>query len=592
MSFVAAGSTRQRRARAFARHALALAATAALSGPSPVFAQTKAPPVAADPGAAHAGRPLRAVDLDRLTFRASAPSPFAAGCSGVPDTGTLYANAEVEPFAAVNPRFALNLIGVWQQDRWSNGGARGLGTGYSLDGGVTWQRVYPPFSRCAGGNAANNGDYERATDPWVSFSPNGVAHQMALSFDDTVVPGKPSTAMLASRSTDGGRTWSQPIVLVADTEERFNDKNAMTADPTDSRYVYAVWDRLSFVPGEGAGPLLFARSVDNGLSWEPARIVFDPGPTAQTIGARIEVLPDGGLVNLFTLIDFPTQQLSLQVILSSDKGLTWSAPIKVADLLPIGASDPETGAPIRDGAILAQLAIARSGTITVVWQDARFSSGVRDGIAVSQSSDGGHTWSAPAQINRDPLVQALLPSVHVRHDGTVGVSYHDLRSNTVDPATLLVDTWLTRSRDGLTWRESRVSKPFDLAKAPVAGGLFVGDYQGLVSIGPIFVPFFAKTTDGADTTNRTDVFSHLALGSILGRAAQGDASVTRQVEQEEAAMPVFSVQGTGQATPAVTAEWRQRGMHSFERLMRERLPAWANERAGRRAGVHCCDRLP
>jgi hypothetical protein len=39
------------------------------------------------------------------------------------------------------------------------------------------------------------------------------------------------------------------------------------------------------------------------------------------------------------------------------------------------------------------------------------------------------------------------------------------------------------------------------------------------------------------------------------------------------------VQGTGQATPAVTAEWRQRGMRSFERVMRERLPAWANERA-------------
>lgn len=580
MSFVAAGSASQRRTRAFARHALAVAAIAAL-GLSPAFAQTKAPPVAVGPGAS-AGWPARGIDLDGLTFRATADTPFVAGCSGVPDTGTLYANAEVEPFAAVNPRFPLNIVGAWQQDRWSNGGARGLGTGYSFDGGVTWRRVYPPFSRCAGGNAANNGDYERATDPWVSFSPNGVAHQMALSFDDTIVPGKPASAMLASRSTDGGRTWSPSIVLVADTDERFNDKNTMTADPTDSRYVYAVWDRLSFVAGEGAGPLLFARSVDNGLSWEPTRVVFDPGPTAQTIGARIEVLPDGGLVNLFTLIDFPTQQLSLQVILSSDKGATWSAPIKVADMLSLGTSDPETGAPIRDGAILGQLAIARNGTITVVWQDARFSSGVRDGVAVSQSTDGGHTWSAPVQINRDPLVQALLPSVHVRHDGMVGVTYHDLRSNTADPATLLVDTWLTRSRDGLTWRESRVAKPFDMAKAPVAGGLFVGDYQGLVSIGPLFVPFFAKTAEGADTTNRTDVFSHLALGSILGRAARGDASVVREVEQEEASMPVFSVQGTGMATPVVTAEWRQRGMKSFERRMRERLPAWAGERAVQR----------
>jgi BNR/Asp-box repeat len=521
-------------------------------------------------------------DLDLLTFRASAPTPYAPGCSSTPDTGTLNANAEVEPFASVNPRYPLNVIGVWQQDRWSNGGARGLGTGYSFDGGITWKRVFPPFSRCAGGNADNNGDYERATDPWVSFSPNGVAHQMALSFDDAITPGKPASAMLASRSTDGGRTWSKSIVLVADTEERFNDKNTITADPTDARYVYAVWDRLSFVPGEGAGPLLFARSIDNGLSWEKTRIVFDPGENAQTIGARIEVLPDGKLINLFNLIDFVTGQLSVQVILSNDRGATWSAPIKVADLLAVGITDPETGAAVRTGDILPQIAISRGGTATVVWQDARFSGGVRDGIAASQSSDGGLTWSAPVQINGDPLVPAFTASVHVRRDGTVGVTYHDFRSNTADPATLPTDTWLTRSRDGVTWRESRVSKPFNMAKAPVAGGLFVGDYQGLVSIGPVFIPFFVKSTDGADTTNRTDAFSHFALASLLRGAARGDASVTRQVENEEAALPVFSVQGTGQAAPAVSAEWRQRGMQNAERAMQARMPAWAQQRVPKR----------
>jgi hypothetical protein len=564
---IAPGGPRARRGRARATIAVAVAAF----GLAPAFAQTLDSAAAANIGR-HGGR--GGINLDDLTFRASAPTPFATGCSGVPDTGTLYPNAEVEPFAAVNPRNPLNLVGVWQQDRWSNGGARGLGTGYSFDGGVTWKRVFPPFSRCAGGTAANNGDYERATDPWVSFSPNGVVHQMALSFDDTIVPGKPASAMLASRSTDGGRTWSRSIVLVADTEELFNDKNAITADPTDSRYVYAVWDRLSFVPGEGAGPMLFARSVDNGVSWEPTRIVFDPGPDAQIIGARIEVLPGGGLVNLFTLIDYLTGALSAQVILSNDKGATWSVPIKVADQLTIGASDPETGAPIRDGSIIPQLAISRRGTITVVWQDARFSGGLRDGIAVSQSSDGGLTWSAPVQVNSDPLVQAFLPSVHVRKDGTVGVSYYDLRSNTTDPATLLTDIWLTRSRDGLTWRESRISRPFDMAKAPTAGGLFVGDYQGLVSIGPIFIPFFVKTTEGADTTNRNDVYSHFALSSILRGAARGASSVTDQVEQEEAAMLAFSVQGTGQASAAVSASARERAMQNVQRVMRARVPGW------------------
>ena len=104
---------------------------------------------------------------------ASGLSPFGVGCDGLLASSTLYTNAEVEPMIAVNPRAPDNLIGVWQQDRWSTGGARGLVTGVSFDGGRSWERRVPAFSLCAGGNAANGGNYERASDPWVSFGPAG-----------------------------------------------------------------------------------------------------------------------------------------------------------------------------------------------------------------------------------------------------------------------------------------------------------------------------------------------------------------------------------------------------------------------------------
>lgn len=96
---------------------------------------------------------VAAADLALVTV--SGPTPFRPGCNGAPQTGTSYPNAEVEPFVSVNPRNQANVVGVWQQDRWSNGGANGLLTGVSRNGGRTWTRTFAHFSRCAGGNAAN-----------------------------------------------------------------------------------------------------------------------------------------------------------------------------------------------------------------------------------------------------------------------------------------------------------------------------------------------------------------------------------------------------------------------------------------------------
>ena len=494
-------------------------------------------------------------------FRVSGASPFAAGCDGVPAFGTLYVNAEVEPMVALNPHNANNVVGVWQQDRWSTGGARGLLTGVSLDGGRTWTQHTAAFSRCTGGSAANGGDYSRASDPWVTFAPDGTVYQSSLSFNGQVLAAGSSSAILVSRSTDGGATWSNPITVISDGPSFFNDKDSITADSTDSRLVYALWDRLD---NAGGGPTYFSRTTDGGITWEVARSIYDPGTNSQTINNQVVVLPDGTLIDFFTRLDTPPNApatATLAIIRSPDKGLSWSAPIVISTVQAVGTFDPDSRAQIRDGATLGSIAAGPHGELAAVWQDSRFSGGMRDGVAFSRSLDGGLTWTTAVRVNAIASVPAFVPAVTIRADGTYGVSYYDFRNNTADLSTLFTDYWLARSTDGITWLESHVTGPFDLAIAPNSGGLFLGDYQALTSIGTVFLPFYVQTNAG-NTANRTDVFSTLASSAGSANAASTDAGA--------AGMQAL-------ATPplTVTPELRQMLHQSVMRTIQRRMPGRA-----------------
>jgi hypothetical protein len=510
---------------------MALALAVALL-PAGVFAQATNPAVRGASTTPRVATQNRATQVSERMVTAA--SPFAAACGD--RNGTVYIGAEVEPHVAVNPLNPNHLVGAWQQDRYSNGAARGQVSGASFDGGLTWSFAPTVVTPCTGGS------YERATDPWITFAPDGTVYQAALGVSGSTFNGV--SAILVSRSSDGGLTWGAPATLVRDTVDLYNDKETITADPLDARFVYAVWDRLRRNVG---APTLFARSIDAGASWEPARAIYDPGNGRQTIGNLIRVLPDGTLVNVFMhLVIGSTTAPTIQVIHSIDRGATWSEPVFVATAAALGARDPATGSPIRDGAIVPQMAVAPDGTLYVVWQDARFTQ-VRDSIALSRSTDGGLTWSAPVRVNADPNVWAFTPQVHVRADGTVGVTYYDLRSDTADPATLWADFWLARSIDAVNWSETRVSPPFDLALAPIAGGYFLGDYTGLVSSGTSFISLYAKTT--GDLDNRNDVFA-ARIGSTGTLAAQ------KRILAEESVVPTYRAQSLPAWAPGAEF-WRE-----------------------------------
>ncbi|MBA3433629.1 MAG: exo-alpha-sialidase [Actinobacteria bacterium] len=469
----------------------------------------------------------------------SGASPFSSTCDDAAgQTGDVFLNSEVEPWIDVNPSDPLNMIGVWQQDRWSNGGSRGLVAGVTVNGGTSWTIVNGlKTSLCTGGTSSNGGGYQRATDPWVTFgpptiaNPMGIAYQLSLSFNDLAAPITTfdfDHALLASRSTDKGLTWSDPVAVIRDTAPTvFNDKQSITADPTNANYVYAVWDRLVFPGSERAsvvaafrtssfsGPAWFARSSNAGLTWEPARPIHDPGQRDQTIGNQIVVQPSGALVDIFT--EFNNENAKkhrggfVRVLRSTDKGSTWSGPFDVGRLGTIEVRDPDTGHPVRTGDIIPDIAVdstaATGGRLYAVWQDASFNGGQADAIAFSQSLDGGLTWSTPIKVNKTPTnvaignQQAFTASVDVSANGTISVTYYDFRSNTSAPELLTEyfvvhchPTSPTTCTNPASWEDERAltAAPFDMSDAPDARGFFTGDYEGLASAGNAFTPFFSQ----------------------------------------------------------------------------------------------------
>jgi BNR repeat-like domain len=449
------------------------------------------------------GRALASSD-DPLV-RVSRSSPFA----GCPSAGldALLPTGEVEPVVVADPTDPDAAVTAWPQDRF-----RGIVAGVSADRGRTWRRVVVGgLTRCTGGT------FDYADDLSLSVGSDGVVHLSAHVSD----ADRQRSGLLASRSADGGRTWSAPRALVVDPAGGNGEYagGAITVDRADPRLVYGVVPFFAYPDSAGGafrGTVAFARSRDGGRNWSAPRSILDTGDGRLTTGHQLAVLRGGVLVDVFTLLDLGADprrpRLRVAVMRSEDRGRTWSQPAIVAEVRSVGVTDPETGDLVASGTRL-QPAVAvdpAGGWVFVAWQDARFSQGQADAIALSWSRDGARTWSDPVKANATPTdvaagnQQAFSPSLAAAADGTLGVGYSDFRFNDQGVA-LPTDRWLARCRPAAppacgppVRGETRLTaSSFDMRQAHLlteAGppGFFLGDYQGLASAGSDFLAVFAQ----------------------------------------------------------------------------------------------------
>jgi hypothetical protein len=403
-----------------------------------------------------------------------------------------------EPSVAAQPGNPSQLAAAWLENQSPD--HVGITVALSHDGGTTWSRSQlPGLLTCDGGR------YLHASDPWVSIGSDGVIYVTSLGSQAPTPDGTAHDILVS---------WAAPVVLQTATAPPAQpDKEAILADPRRPGTAYAVWVAYQVTAGvePSVDRVMFARTTDGGRTWSNPSPIYSGNDEAQSNqllmtagGVLLDVFVEGS--SLPGTPHPPPLPVKIRVMLSTDQGQTWSAHIDATQFSYTNAVDPGTGNQLR---FFGQdiTAAAAGNALYVAWFEdhTQFSS-----ILVARSEDAGLHWRAPQVVVRQKA-EAFLPTLAVAGDGTVGLLWFDFRHFVPKSSTLTTDVWFSTSRDrGLHWTERRAAGPFDLRSAPaVRFGPFLGDYMGLSGLPDGFAAVFIQAKPQS-RNGPTDVFfSHI-----------------------------------------------------------------------------------
>ncbi len=366
-----------------------------------------------------------------------------------------------ETSIAVNPTNSQNRIGSANdyQLTLSSGGTV-FETVYSrahvtFDGGKTWT-TYP----------IDYSSYTSTGDPAVAFDASGTAYLATLGFSWSQGNGCcVNPDVLVAHSTDGGKTWSTPSRVVSGSGSfgsvgLFNDKEYITAWGDGNAIV--TWTEFNDGIGGSyiSSPIFASVTHDGGNTWStpvgisgsaPFCIGAQGGTTCDQDQASIPTVgKDGSIYVAFenTYNDSNGRDQYLVVQVDPTTGKRVAGPYLVAQLI-----DGITDYPVNiDGRQTYQDSQFRSwsagnitadpttaGHLAVIWSDMRnselpapsdpYQAKTNSDIGVSQSFDGGKTWSAPT-ILRSPGDQ-FMPWGAYSASGLLQIGYFD---RSYDPA--------------------------------------------------------------------------------------------------------------------------------------------------------------
>jgi len=324
-------------------------------------------------------------------------------------------------------------------------------------------------------------------EPAAAFDPNGTyAYLLTTRYSAPKACGNcPTHQIWIYRSTDGGATWGQPNYLcVCPNTKAQNDPEIAVANDGS---VYALWMN-DYNPG-----VVFARSVDHGLTWTTPKVVKSKS-LRFTDKPALAISPTGRDV----YINFNSSDNYF--VASHDFGVTFSAPVKTngsdgryyfaggGTVLPNGtvvftdssftqtstgpvfthivrstnggaswtqtqvATTPEQPTCVANGCTLdyygtiPALAADATGKLVLVYTGPTVAKGPQR-VYVLRSTDSAATWSAPLDVGGAAGANAAFPAIAGTGNGDFRLFFMDSRNG--------ADAWNTfyrsSSNGGVSW---------------------------------------------------------------------------------------------------------------------------------------------
>jgi len=416
-----------------------------------------------------------------------------------------------EPYVAIKPDDPTKLV-AGAKDYFFGAGNSSCGFYRSTDGAGSWQ---------PGTALPVPSGYNSQSDPGLAWSPDlggyrRVYYSCVLlnSYPGDLTPDNGSiwvtysqddgahypigNGKIVAQGSQGTPPWPPPIV--------FHDKPFIAADPQGGN-VYVAWTRFEDFKGDDVqdtGEIRVKRSTDNGFTFGDLHTVS----TAPLNQGAVPLVGPGGVVYIvYAVLGGPAHRVSsLEIVSSTDGGVSWTSPSTVANVIGLPATLPNTLIRVNSFATAAVDPV--NGHIYVAWADnGTFDLFGGNGDILFTRWDGG-SWSTPQNLTSGNTNDQFFPWLSVAPNGNIDLVYYS-RLNTTSKK---INVFHQRSTDGgLQFSgETLVNLGGNIRGGTQFSGGFIGDYIGVASgpSGAVAVWMDTRRTiPGSITQRHQDVYS-------------------------------------------------------------------------------------